>query len=291
MEVNIQLSLEGAVQRVCLDTGCTMSLVDRSFLKSLLPSVDLMTPKESITVRGIGSATHPCNKFVHLSIYFQGKAKGISRIACIKRDFHIVEKLKAKMLLGMDIIGPKQISTDIKKRIAVIGSCKNFEIDLSVIAKPGGRIRRIVRSKAKVIVGAHTISKIPIKTTILPENRDFSFCPEYKTGPLAFQHNGSLYSHLVDSNMSFVQLRNDGDTEIVLPKHTRLGVIDEIEEEGCYMIEEDSHGLAARKVPSIKMVQGQPATKLPMNGLTIYSSSDSPHFKQISQACTAFPEV
>lgn len=43
MEVSIQLSLEGAVQTVCLNTSCTMSLVDRRFLKSLFPSVDLMT--------------------------------------------------------------------------------------------------------------------------------------------------------------------------------------------------------------------------------------------------------
>lgn len=62
-----------------------------------------MTLKESITVHGISSTTHPCNEFVHLSIYFQGKAKGVSRIACIKRDFDIIKKLKAKMLLGMDI--------------------------------------------------------------------------------------------------------------------------------------------------------------------------------------------
>lgn len=82
------------------------------------------------------------------------------------------------MLLGMDIIGPEQISTNIKKRIAVLGSCENFGIDLSVTTKPGERIRRVVQSKAKIIVGAHTISKIPIKTTILPENQDFSFRPE-----------------------------------------------------------------------------------------------------------------
>lgn len=147
-----------------------------------------------------------------------------------------------------------------------------------------------MRSKAKVIVGAHTISKIPIKTILLPENRDFSFRPKYKTGSLAFQHNRSISSHLVDSNMSFVQLRNDRDTEIVLPKHTRLGVIDEIEEEGYYMIEEDSHGLTTQKVPSIKMVQGQLATKL-SNSLTIYGLFDSPQFKQLAQACMIFPQI
>lgn len=70
MVVDIQLSLEGAVQTVCLDTGCTMSLVDRSFLKSLLPNVKLMNLKESITVRSIGNATHPYNEFVYISIYF-----------------------------------------------------------------------------------------------------------------------------------------------------------------------------------------------------------------------------
>ena len=82
-----------------------MSLVDWSFLKSLLSSVELMKLKKPITVCGIGSATHSSNEFVHLSIYLQGKAKGVSQIAYVKRDFYIVEKLKVKILLGRNIIG------------------------------------------------------------------------------------------------------------------------------------------------------------------------------------------
>lgn len=138
--MDIQLFLGGRVQTVCLNTGCTMSLVDQSFLKLLLSIVKLMNLKESITVCGISSTTHPCNEFVYLSIYVQGKSKGISRIASIKRDFHIVEKLKAKMLLSMDIIGPEQINTNIKKRIVIIGRYETFKIGLSVIAKPGGNV-------------------------------------------------------------------------------------------------------------------------------------------------------
>ena len=69
MKINIQLFLESAVQTVCLDTVCTMSLVDWSFLKSLLPNVELMKLKELITVCSIDNATYLYNKFVHLSIY------------------------------------------------------------------------------------------------------------------------------------------------------------------------------------------------------------------------------
>ena len=71
----------------------------------------------------------------------------------------------------------------------MIESCESLEIGLSVKAQPGQIIQRVMQSKAKVIVGAHTISKIPIKTTFLLENRNFSFCPKYKTGPLSFQHD------------------------------------------------------------------------------------------------------
>lgn len=70
--------------------------------------------------------------------------------------------------------------------------------------KPRGKVQCVMRLKAKVIIEAHTISKILIKTILLPKNRDFSFRPKYKTGLLAFQYDKSFYSYLVDSNMSFV---------------------------------------------------------------------------------------
>lgn len=194
------------------------------------------------------------------------------------------------MLHGIDIIPPEQINTNMKKRIAIIKSCETLEIGLSIKKKLRGNVQYVMQSKAKVIIGTHTINKFPIKTTLLMENRYFIFYPEYKTGLLAFQHDGSLYSHLVNSNMSFAQLHNDEDTKIVLPKHTRLGVIDKIEKKRCYMIEDNSHGLTAQKLSSIRMVQRQQATKL-FNSLTIYGVSNSLQFKQLAQVCIAFPQV
>ena len=93
-----------SIEQMCLDTGCTMSLVDREFLSRLLPNSVIQKLSTSITVRGIGSATNSCDEFVSLEIYMPGMIKGKPHLAHIKRDFHIVVHLKAKMLLGMDFI-------------------------------------------------------------------------------------------------------------------------------------------------------------------------------------------
>ena len=70
-----------------------------------------------ITVRGVAQGVHRCNEFAKLDIYLQGTST-----ALIRRDVHIVDGLKAKMLIGMDIIGPERIIIDAARKLAIIGS-------------------------------------------------------------------------------------------------------------------------------------------------------------------------
>ena len=44
-----------------------------------------------------------------LEIYFLGTRNGVDVRAKITREVHLVDGLKAKMLLGTDIIGPEKI--------------------------------------------------------------------------------------------------------------------------------------------------------------------------------------
>ena len=178
-KVNIILQPKGSIEQVCLDTGYTMSLVDREFLSKLLPNIVIQKLSTSITVRGIGSATHPCDEFVSLDIYMPGMIQGKPHLAHIKRDFHIVVHLKAKMLLGMDLIGPEMIDTNIKRRVATIGSCQGLEVPLYIKPRQGGKIKRVVRAKAKVIIAPHTVRNVDVKVADLPKERDLTFTPDH----------------------------------------------------------------------------------------------------------------
>ena len=216
MEVNIMLQPKGSVEQVCLDTGCTMSLVDREFLNKLLPNIVIQKLSTSITVRGIGSATHPCDEFVSLDIYMPGMIKGKPHLAHIKRDFHIVVHLKAKMLLGMDLIRPEMIDTNIKRRVTTIGSCQGLEVPLYIKPRQGSKIKRVVRAKAKIVIQPHIVRNVDVKVANLPRERDLTFTPDQGNATSEIRQKGAIYAHMVDSNMTFVQIRNDSDDPLVV---------------------------------------------------------------------------
>ena len=56
---------------------------------------------------------------------------GIKAIDCIRREIHLVNNLRAKMLISNDIISPEQIIIDIANKSARIGSCyMNIKINI-----------------------------------------------------------------------------------------------------------------------------------------------------------------
>ena len=56
---------------------------------------------------------------------------GTKAIGCIRREIYLVNNLRAKMLIGNDIISPKQIVIDIANKLARIGSCYlNIKINI-----------------------------------------------------------------------------------------------------------------------------------------------------------------
>lgn len=57
---------------ICLDTGCTMSLIDRIFLTNEIPDASIRKMASPISVRGLGTTNHQTNEYVVLKIYIPG---------------------------------------------------------------------------------------------------------------------------------------------------------------------------------------------------------------------------
>ena len=114
---------------VCLDTGCTMSLVDCGFLQQQCPETKINTMATPMEVRRIGSVAHNANQFVLMDIYLQGTD---GRVALIQREVHLVDELKANILIGINILAPEGVSIDLSKQEAIITSCTNVYIPLSI---------------------------------------------------------------------------------------------------------------------------------------------------------------
>lgn len=63
----------------------------------------------AIAVRDSGSATHNTNEYILLDIRLPGTD---ARIAHIIREVYIVEELRARVLIRVDILGPEGITPD-----------------------------------------------------------------------------------------------------------------------------------------------------------------------------------
>src|SRR6266487_4248865 len=71
----------------------------------------------------------------------------------------------------------------------------------------------------------------------LSTNQDFIFTSIYS----------EAYAHLVDANVQFVHLKNDSNQSIHINLKNCLEKITEMKEKYCYLINENSHSLAALK--------------------------------------------
>ena len=120
----IKLTESATPEPVYMDTGCLISLIDRHFFKECCPLIRINIIASPILIRGIGSNYHSTNEYMLLEIFLLGKREGKEGLAKIIREVYLVDRLKAKMLLGTDIIGPKIIDIIIFKKQVYIGSCK-----------------------------------------------------------------------------------------------------------------------------------------------------------------------
>ncbi len=83
----------------------------------------------SIQIKDIEIRTHQCEKYVNLAIYLSDNK---TRIIIIEQEVHIVKDLKAKMLVGLDILSSKKIFIMMNNTEAVIKSCNNIRVPLTV---------------------------------------------------------------------------------------------------------------------------------------------------------------
>ena len=163
----------------------------------------------SITVRGVSQGTYSCMEYTRLDIYLQGNS-----IALIHRDVHVVDGMKAKMLIGMDIIGPERIVIDTPQQIAIVGSSKNAKIPITTTPRSTERVARSIKTRNNVVIPPYTHIMIPIQQHELPDDRDLLFEPVATSDGLA------IYAHVVDCYMTAVQVRNDSEVLVTLRKDT-----------------------------------------------------------------------
>ena len=104
-----------------------------------------------ILVRGINTNHHLINQYVLLKIYFPGKRNNKDVRVKIIREAYLIDNLKTKILLNIDIINPEKIDIITFKNQVFIGS---YTIIININLKPRARgvtIKSVVIERATTL--------------------------------------------------------------------------------------------------------------------------------------------
>lgn len=237
----VKLSPFAIAELVCWDTGCSVTLIDRSFLRTQLPEHKILEKDSPLVVRGIGSNKHTTAEYVNLDIYVPGhhETDGRPVEALLIRQAFVVDNLRAKMLIGMDILTPEGIDLIISTRKGHIRSCRTT-FELTVTPPTRSFIKQQVMLEEAISVPARSHMAVPVLHEDLPEG-DYMFEPADGC-PVA------LFAAVVDSSFHAVLARNDSDQPVHLPKKLQMGSVMDLEIDGCYHLDpsEEAHELAVK---------------------------------------------
>ena len=309
----VQCSREGLPQEICLDTGCPVTLGDRRFLQTHMPHAELKTMESPSTVKGIGEARHSIVEYVRVPLLLPGRSDiGEPVLAEITVDVHLVDDLRANMLIGMDTIGPEGINIITTKRHAYVTSCS---MRILVKIKPqGARVRRAVKAKNDVLVRPGEQITIPVNYHAQLPDRDLLFEPD--------EFELTLYAHIIDASVDSILARNESSTPISISKKTRLGYITKIPYDNCYLATPEVADLAARppkktrqlgwtrqvlkaataylatasmgtavKTKAVQTDLETPAETLLPNGVTMHGPAQGPATVRLAEVVTAYPKL
>ena len=154
-----KLLLDRPIHAICLDTGCTMSLVDWKFLAAHDPEATISKMASLVKVCGIGHDTHLADEYTKIAIFLPGKDRHIARI---HQELHLVDNLGLNILLGINILAPEDVSMSPGSKMATIGSCDSIELDLTVQTCSSNMITCCVCMLMPMVIPAHTHMAIPI---------------------------------------------------------------------------------------------------------------------------------
>ncbi|SLM34772.1 probable transposable element [Lasallia pustulata] len=252
--VTASFTMEGTAIPICVDSGCTMSLIDRAFLKETLPKTKILRVDRPIGVRGIGSTRYSSDEYVILDVFLDGTINDAPAQAHMRREAHVVDSLKAKFLMGVDILAPERICLNLSEGKMVVRSCKDLVALIQITAKDNVRVRRIVRTEKRLVIPPSSVYKVLVEVRgrmPLPD-RDFLFEPDLE----------GAYAHIVDSTVPFIC-------------------------EECYPVDVEDHSLAAKYTP-VEVDVSKPETKL-ANGVTIYGDAET--VAVLADVINAFPRT
>ena len=180
--------------------------------------------------------THHYDEYIILIIYLPDNNDWL---AIIIKEMHIINNLKAKMLIDINILISKNISIMLLSRKAIVSSCDNIELSLTVITQLINSVWKAIMTHKNMIIQLRSHTNVLIVKTALPQNCDLLFKSDCHT------ENTAIYVYIVDYTLLTVQVQNDSDVSLVISWKTCLSHIVKYEVNKYYLVNSQNLKLAA----------------------------------------------
>ena len=228
----------------CFDFDCTMSLIDRNFLTTISHD-EIRTTTQFIRVRNINFRQHDNSEYVKLKFYIRDKTV-IDKFATVhfRREVHVVNDLKIRIFIDMNIIESKIIDVLINNNILHVENCDVIAFIIIKFKNNNERINRIIRVITIVIISFHftiaIIVKFRDKLMSIDRNYFFHFISNVK-----LKSNDEFFVHIVDVNVDVVQIRNVTNKSCIIFRNVKIDKFHDFEKENCYVVDSKNRHLAA----------------------------------------------
>lgn len=167
-----------------------------------------------LKMHSIRAFKHELDKFVLMPIYFLGVEKYKQLVyACIYRKMHLIDGLKANILVKNNIMALKDLMIDLANFITFISSCNVW---IAIIARQRGQpLRKKLMADTTVFLPPNSKSLVSVMHGALLCNRDFFFQPMQ-------QSHFTLFAHLISHDTRKMLVWNDFSNAILIPRNTNL---------------------------------------------------------------------
>ncbi|KAI1007622.1 hypothetical protein K3495_g606 [Podosphaera aphanis] len=193
-----------------------MSLIDKCTLKKYSPTTSILTMDKPMKVKGLGDKQYDASTFLILDILMPGSNNTTPHI---RRQFHIVENLDAKILLGIDIASPEGWSIDMENEKLVMPHCQGISVPISTKFRAPISITRVFAT-SKTGVPPHSRKLIKVGNKDGPKINLPVHDMLYE--PIA-QDVVKYFPQVVSRECNWVLVQNDSSTEIIIPTHHVMG--------------------------------------------------------------------
>ena len=164
---------------MCLDNGCSVTLMDKSYFQKQIPFAEIKKMSSPIPVRGMGNKIIRKDENATVKMFVIGTNQGKPAKASFFIENHLINEMKANLLIKTNIFKPQRTNINYDNDIVIFGSCQNFKTTIDVRIKISFNVKRTIKTKSAVVIPPFTIIQVPVtyKGVIL-DDRDFLFEPE-----------------------------------------------------------------------------------------------------------------